>query len=39
LKMVKSLPWKESKSANFLSCLPSWLREEGERKTLSKKVK
>jgi hypothetical protein len=34
----KSLPWKESESTWFPSCLPSWLRE-GEKKTLSKKVK
>jgi hypothetical protein len=35
----KSPPWKESERAYFLSYLPSWLREEGEKKTLSKEVK
>jgi hypothetical protein len=35
----KNLPWKESENAWFLSYLPLWLREEGERKTLSKEEK
>jgi hypothetical protein len=35
----KNPPFRESEDAWFPSCLPSWLGEEGRRKTLSKKVK
>jgi hypothetical protein len=35
----KNPPWRKNKNTYFLSYLPSCLREEGERKTLSKEEK
>jgi hypothetical protein len=37
--VMKNPPWKERENDWFPSCLPLWFREEGERKTLSEKVK